>query len=255
MQEIATLHPFPTRLPGTTGAAPVASSVTCAGVALQREITFKCEHLPSNCCLICAQQLTAVLLICDVVACLADFQTMGKKKPMPTPPARSTSTSPAKDGDDKDGAARATTDLAEMKREVECPVCLQVCVDPRCLVCLHTVCIQCLQEMPKPLVCPVCQLPTPIPADGVQGLLKNFYIQKLVDMIAITETALQMAGSTDAGAEAPKSPSAPSSVRCSECGETALAIHLSELRMNDAATSFASECTKQCALHHFCSRA
>jgi hypothetical protein len=103
--------------------------------------------------------------------------------------------------------AAPAADLEDMRREVECPVCLEACVDPRCLICLHTVCIECLKSMPVPLVCPQCRVTTPMPADGVEGLLKNFYIQKLVDVIAIAEAALQKAGSVDC------------TVRCSECGK------------------------------------
>ena len=103
--------------------------------------------------------------------------------------------------------AAPMADLAEMRKEAECPVCFEACVDPRCLICLHTVCFECLQLMPVPLVCPLCRKNTPMPADGAQGLLKNFYIQKLVDVIAIAEAALQKAGSVDG------------TVRCSECGK------------------------------------
>eukprot|EP00058_Branchiostoma_floridae_P015074 XP_002600562.1 hypothetical protein BRAFLDRAFT_205186 [Branchiostoma floridae] len=68
-----------------------------------------------------------------------------------------------------------------------CPVCMLHFRDPRVLPCLHTFCMECLQEWAtkqQPLECPTCRTQVSLPDQGVDGLRTNFYVNNLLDFAA-----------------------------------------------------------------------
>ncbi|XP_033631735.1 uncharacterized protein LOC117293498 [Asterias rubens] len=71
---------------------------------------------------------------------------------------------------------------------IECPVCLSRFTDSKILDCLHSFCLQCLQELidkqdPKTdlIVCPICKKEMSIPDGGLSDLLSCFFLSSLVD--------------------------------------------------------------------------
>ena len=62
-----------------------------------------------------------------------------------------------------------------------CPVCLKPYNNPKFLPCYHTLCAACVQSLvdrhpDAEFPCPLCQKATSLPADGVDGLQTNYYI-------------------------------------------------------------------------------
>ena len=62
---------------------------------------------------------------------------------------------------------------------LECSVCLQVFQDPRILPCGHTFCLQCIQKTNNRL-CALCKREWSFPANGFQGLPKNFSLESFI---------------------------------------------------------------------------
>ena len=77
--------------------------------------------------------------------------------------------------------AKATENL------LTCPVCLEFYTEPRSLVCLHTFCSSCLEQMQNRLlriiVCPMCKTKTGLPSLGVPGLPNDFKIEQMKDIL------------------------------------------------------------------------
>ena len=76
-----------------------------------------------------------------------------------------------------------------LKKELNCPICLDVYTDPKLLQCLHVFCQTCLvrlvfrDEQGHPVLsCPNCRQITPVPANGVRGLQPAFHINHLLDI-------------------------------------------------------------------------
>src|SRR6218665_3205101 len=79
--------------------------------------------------------------------------------------------------------AKALEKAAEHLSEItECSICRSAFIDPRMLPCIHRFCVECLirtgeAEQKKPgekMPCPLCRKEFIIPADGMNGLQKNF---------------------------------------------------------------------------------
>jgi len=84
--------------------------------------------------------------------------------------------------------AAATSDLKWQVSEItKCPICLEICKNPKSLPCLHSFCLHCLQQHwndKNPwdeLSCPVCRKELAIPAEGLEELPHNFFLQNLID--------------------------------------------------------------------------
>jgi len=77
----------------------------------------------------------------------------------------------------------ADNELAEM---TECSICIEVFNDPRILPCLHTFCLNCLQDYgndKRPgdcMPCPLCRKEFTIPRSGLSGMQKDFKTEKLL---------------------------------------------------------------------------
>ena len=68
---------------------------------------------------------------------------------------------------------------------IECTICTNELKDPRSLPCLHTFCFECLEKWMQAkqsgdhLECPICRKHCILPVNGLAGLTKNFFIEKL----------------------------------------------------------------------------
>ncbi|XP_022810447.1 E3 ubiquitin-protein ligase TRIM71-like [Stylophora pistillata] len=102
-----------------------------------------------------------------------------------------------------------------LRKEAECPLCLETVEDPRTLPCLHSFCLLCLdkhanyarRQLQTAIKCPVCQASFQIPeGDTFGGLPASFHLNRLVDLLALRD------GSTE-------------SQRCGSCEENNTATH------------------------------
>jgi len=83
-------------------------------------------------------------------------------------------------------AAQKLSVVKEVYDMTECCICSEVFTDPRVLSCIHTFCLNCLMNYGKDkqpgddMPCPLCRKEFTIPADGLSGIQKNFFMEKLV---------------------------------------------------------------------------
>ncbi|XP_038059822.1 E3 ubiquitin-protein ligase TRIM56-like [Patiria miniata] len=109
--------------------------------------------------------------------------------------------------------AAAQTVLDKISQgHLECPICCCRFKDPKILDCLHSFCLNCLEEMiskqkseAEKITCPVCRRETQVPDGGLKGLSNSFVLRSLVDEFNQHEQVLGEA-------------SGPSQ-RCEECEE------------------------------------
>ena len=79
--------------------------------------------------------------------------------------------------------------LAEVVgNEIDCPVCLEVFDEPKCLPnCAHNVCVKCLRNLAKRnrkkriIECPECRVKSTIPSSGVTGFPTNHLLKRLIE--------------------------------------------------------------------------
>ncbi|XP_015755954.1 PREDICTED: E3 ubiquitin-protein ligase TRIM71-like [Acropora digitifera] len=87
-----------------------------------------------------------------------------------------------------------------LKKEAECPLCLETVKNPKTLPCLHSFCLECLDELASfarrqlqtTIKCPVCQTSFPIPdTDTFANLPSSFHLNRLVDVLALEDGTVQ----------------------------------------------------------------
>ena len=87
-----------------------------------------------------------------------------------------------------------------LKKEAECPLCLETMKNPKTLACLHSFCLECLDELanfarrqPQTTIkCPVCQSSLPIPETYTfANLPSSFHLNRLVDVLALEDSSVQ----------------------------------------------------------------
>ena len=87
-----------------------------------------------------------------------------------------------------------------LKKEAECPLCLETIKNPKTLPCLHSFCLECLDELANfarrqlqtTIKCPVCQTSFPIPdTDTFANLPSSFHLNRLVDVLALENGTVQ----------------------------------------------------------------
>ena len=119
-----------------------------------------------------------------------------------------------------------------LKKEAECPLCLETVNNPKTLPCLHSFCLLCLdkhalharRQLQTTIKCPVCLTCFQIPEeDSFCGLPTSFHLNQLVDILALGDDNL-------------------SSQTCSSCEE------------DNTATSYCFDCSDflcdVCAKYH-----
>ena len=87
-----------------------------------------------------------------------------------------------------------------LKKEAECPLCLETVKNPKTLPCLHSFCLERLDELASfarrqlqtTIKCPVCQTSFPIPdTDTFANLPSSFHLNRLVDVLALEDGTVQ----------------------------------------------------------------
>ncbi|XP_022800961.1 E3 ubiquitin-protein ligase TRIM71-like [Stylophora pistillata] len=83
-----------------------------------------------------------------------------------------------------------------LKKEAECPLCLETVKDPKTLPCLHSFCLRCIdkhveyarRQLQTTIKCPVCQTCFQIPeGDTFSSLPTSFHLNRLVDVLALRD--------------------------------------------------------------------
>jgi len=79
-----------------------------------------------------------------------------------------------------------STMFKELAHITECPLCNKIFTDPRVLPCIHTYCLKCIQNCVKDkspgdkTACPLCRKEYTLPENGVEGLPRHFYVEKMI---------------------------------------------------------------------------
>ena len=74
----------------------------------------------------------------------------------------------------------------ELDDMTECSICTEVFTDPRVLPCIHSFCLKCLLNYGKDrqpgdsMPWPLCSKEFTISDDGLSGMQKNFFMEKLL---------------------------------------------------------------------------
>ena len=95
-----------------------------------------------------------------------------------------------------------------LKKEAECPLCLDTVNKPKTLPCLHSFCLECLdkhagfarRQLQATIKCPVCQTSFKIPeGDSFKNLPASYHLNRLVDVLALKDgdAQAQKCGSCD----------------------------------------------------------
>ena len=87
-----------------------------------------------------------------------------------------------------------------LKKEAECPLCIQTVKDPKTLPCLHSFCLECLdrhanfarRQLKATIKRPVCQTSFQIlETDTFENLPPSFHLNRLVDVLALEDGSVQ----------------------------------------------------------------
>ena len=87
-----------------------------------------------------------------------------------------------------------------LKKEAECPLCLDTVNKPKTLPCLHSFCLECLdkhvgfarRQLQATIKCPVCQTSFKIPeGDSFKNLPASYHLNRLVDVLALKDSGTQ----------------------------------------------------------------
>ena len=88
----------------------------------------------------------------------------------------------------------------DLKKEAECPLCIETVKNPKTLPCLHSFCLECLdklanfarRQLKTTIKCPVCQTSFQIPeTDTFDNLPSSFHLNRLVDVLALEDGSVQ----------------------------------------------------------------
>ena len=90
--------------------------------------------------------------------------------------------------------------FTNLKKEAECPLCLETVNNPKTLPCIHSFCLKCLdkhanfarRQLQTAIKCPVCQTSFEIPEDdSFKNLPASFHLNRLVDVLALKDGTAQ----------------------------------------------------------------
>ena len=91
--------------------------------------------------------------------------------------------------------------FSSLKKEAECPLCLDTVKEPKTLPCLHSFCLECLDKhagyarrrRETMIKCPVCLTDFNIPkSDTFSDLPTSFHLNRLVDILALRDDSVQI---------------------------------------------------------------
>ena len=99
---------------------------------------------------------------------------------------------------------RFTMDVQQLftvlRKEAECPLCLETVNNPKTLPCIHSFCLECLdkhanfarRQLQATIKCPVCQTSFQIPeGDSFKNLPASYHLNRLVDVLALKDDGTQ----------------------------------------------------------------
>ena len=85
----------------------------------------------------------------------------------------------------------AAEQMKKVAGHLTCPVCYELYKKPKYLPCYHSYCEQCLVKLQKAgsdsITCPECRKTSAIPSGGIKQLPNNFFINRIVDEVALKE--------------------------------------------------------------------
>ncbi|XP_068726672.1 E3 ubiquitin-protein ligase TRIM71-like [Montipora capricornis] len=90
--------------------------------------------------------------------------------------------------------------LKKLKKEAECPLCIETVKNPKTLPCLHSFCLECLdkhanfarRQLETTIKCPVCHSSFQIPeTDTFDYLPSSFHLNRLVDVLPLEDGSIQ----------------------------------------------------------------
>ncbi|XP_065916064.1 tripartite motif-containing protein 2-like [Dysidea avara] len=85
----------------------------------------------------------------------------------------------------------AAKQMKKMTGHLACPICCELYKNPKYLPCYHSYCEACLTKLQgksaneSSIACPECRRASVVPAGGVKDLPNNFFINRLLDEIAL----------------------------------------------------------------------
>ena len=85
----------------------------------------------------------------------------------------------------------AAEQMKKVASHLTCPVCYELYKKPKYLPCYHSYCEQCLVKLQNAgsdnITCPECRKTSAIPSGGIKQLPNNFFINRIVDEVALKE--------------------------------------------------------------------
>ena len=87
-----------------------------------------------------------------------------------------------------------------LKKQAECPLCIETVKNPKTLPCLHSFCLECLdklagfakRQLQATTKCPVCQTSFQIPAGNTfNNFPTSFHLNRLVDVLVLKDVSAQ----------------------------------------------------------------
>ena len=89
-------------------------------------------------------------------------------------------------------ASRSSGVLKSLEEEIQCPLCLEIFVEPKKLACDHVVCLHCLEALVKKsreggrLCCPVCRDTTQLEGSDISQFPVAHQVNRLIDIFQRT---------------------------------------------------------------------
>ena len=83
----------------------------------------------------------------------------------------------------------AAEQMKKVASHLTCPICTELYKKPKYLPCYHSYCEECLVKLQKgsDITCPECRKTSTIPTGGIKQLPNNFFINRIVDEVALKE--------------------------------------------------------------------
>lgn len=86
--------------------------------------------------------------------------------------------------------------IEQINEQLMCAICLDRLTTPLFLQCLHTFCSQCLHRIANndpssTITCPTCRAKTPLPDQGIDHLMPNFFVNQMLDLVHLKSEELK----------------------------------------------------------------